>query len=427
MRVALVAVWVAVVAGVEGRRKSAKHKLAQRHVSPADSERAGAPNVGAEAAPAEGDLYSEEELEAMNARQLKAILQEMDLDVKGRKQTLIERLLAAGATRPSISDGFAASVSRADFELLPLSQLLRQLRQAGVPETQVDRVFADGQHASLVNLLVSETQANDADISAERLARRNTALQHASAEDVRRGQRYMGLASASVDKIGLRLDGKGGYQSLSAQDVTATRRLAWSAKHSVSAALELLPPSSKHWETAARLFLRAVNLLDAVGWSDDVYGAPIRFDELLLILSEASEFDGLHAVRDRLRAEMTGEQADNLDRWIAYAPPRSSLPRLPVKRPPVHSRSNAYGLLGEDGSRDLDPLLFSTLRLFSTPVSSINMLDVGIFSRDFNSRLNAAATKSYARFLKDPRAKAARGKPDTLSNLFYGWQGDFID
>jgi len=41
----------------------------------------------------------------MNARQLKAILQEMDLDVKGKKHTLIERLLAAGATRPSISDG----------------------------------------------------------------------------------------------------------------------------------------------------------------------------------------------------------------------------------------------------------------------------------------------------------------------------------
>ena len=425
MRVALslVAVWVAVVAGgVEGRR-SAKHK---RHVSPADSERGGRTNAGAGAAP----LYSQEELEAMNARQLKAILQEIDLDVKGRKETLIERLLAAGATRPSISDGFAASVSRADFELLPLSQLLRQLRQAGVPETQVDRVFADGQRASLVNLLVSETQANDAGISAERLARSNTALQHTNAEDARRGQRYMGLASASVDKIGLRLDGKGGYQSLSAQDVTATRRLAWSAKHSVSAALELLPPSSKHWETAARLFLRAVNLLDAVGWSDDVYGAPIRFDELLLILSEASEFDGLHAVRDRLRAEMTGEQADNLERWIAYAPPTSSLPSLPVKRPPVHSRSNAYGLVsaGEGSSRDFeDPLLFSTLRLFSTPVSSINMLDVGIFSRDFNSRLSAAATKSYARFLKDPRAKAARGKPDTLSNLFYGWQGDFID
>ena len=363
MRVALVAVWVALVAGVEGRRKSAKHKLAQRHVSPADSERGGPTNAGAGAAPAEADLYSEEELEAMNARQLKTILQEMDLDVKGKKQTLIERLLAAGATRPSISDGFAENV-----------------------------------------------------------------LEHTSAEDARRGQRYMGLASASVDKIGSRLDGKGDYQSLSAQDVTATRRLAWSAKHSVSAALELLPPSSKHWETAARLFLRAVNLLDAVGWSDDVYGAPIRFDELLLILSEASEFDGLHAVRDRLRAEMTGEQADNLERWIAHAPPRSSLPRLPVKRPPVHSRSNAYGVVsaGEDSSRDLgDPLLFSTLRLFSTPVSSINMLDVGIFSRDFNSRLNAAATKSYARFLEDPRAsKAARGKPDdTLSNLFYSWQG----
>ena len=46
---------------------------------------------------------SEAELEAMTAKQLKAILQEMDLDVKGRKQTLIGRVLAAGATGPSTS------------------------------------------------------------------------------------------------------------------------------------------------------------------------------------------------------------------------------------------------------------------------------------------------------------------------------------
>ena len=46
---------------------------------------------------------SEAELEAMTAKQLKAILQEMGLDIKGRKQTLIGRVLAAGASGPSTS------------------------------------------------------------------------------------------------------------------------------------------------------------------------------------------------------------------------------------------------------------------------------------------------------------------------------------
>ena len=69
MRFALAAVWIALMAGVEGRRKGGRP--ARRHLPPTNSRKGGARGPGAGVAPVEV------ELEAMDAKQLKAMLREI--------------------------------------------------------------------------------------------------------------------------------------------------------------------------------------------------------------------------------------------------------------------------------------------------------------------------------------------------------------
>lgn len=107
--------------------------------------------------PAALDLHSAEELEAMTAKQLKALLMDMKLDVKGTKETLIKRLLSAGSAKAGGS-GSQSSYDR-DPGAPPLSQLLHHLHQAGIPDTQIDRAFAEGGLATLIDLLASTDNA----------------------------------------------------------------------------------------------------------------------------------------------------------------------------------------------------------------------------------------------------------------------------
>lgn len=100
----------------------------------------GAEAVAGDTLPAEPEAYTKEALATMNAKQLKALLKENGLDVKGTKNTLVERLLAAGATQ-QLPATAAETMALTNPEMLPLSQLLRHLQTLGVPEIHIDRAF----------------------------------------------------------------------------------------------------------------------------------------------------------------------------------------------------------------------------------------------------------------------------------------------